>query len=365
MNSVTPAYSVIATIVILVALTLAGFPASVFAQESEDFQSTVTEDSDASTAIELEAESSNSAAGLIPPHPYKIDKLQSDRVYSDFVVGPGRFDLEIAPGESRTVEMIITNRMGVPKTFTLTTEDVLGSDDPQKTVVLLGDEIGPYSVKDFISVPQNRFVLNHGERAHVPVTVSLPLDAEPGGFYGSLVTQIVSDDQPSQGEELRASSKIVSRIGSLFFVTTPGEKDYDSKLVSFSTLGGQKFFSRGPVTLNLVSENTGSVHVRPYGEIRIFNTLGNEVGFVELPPIYILPNSVRNMETLWDRELLVGRYTAVLELNRGYEGIIDKVSYSFWVIPLELVAAIFVGFFIFFIIIRFLFSRFEFKRKDS
>ena len=379
-----PAYSLFVLILILnLCYTLTGLPVSVFAQEAvaeddatasttnsaaDQATATTTAGTDVADVIDADAVTDTVATPTAPTagDTYKRERLMSDHVYSDFVVGPGRYQLEIAPGESKTVEMVITNRMGIPKTFTLTTEDMAGSSDPDESIVLLGERVGPYSIKDFISVPHRQFVLKHAERARIPVTVSIPADAEPGGFYGSLLTQIVSEDvEADSANGALPSSKVVSRIGTLFFVTTPGEITRASELKEFSTLEHQKFYTKGPVEFNIVTENTGSVHVTPFGELRIYNTLGTEVGYVELQPWYVLPKSLRNKEITWNREFMVGRYTAVAKINRGYDGIVDEVSYSFWVIPLELLAAVFGGFFVFFIILRFFFSRFEFKRKGS
>lgn len=363
MKTITPAYSVIALIVLVgYSLALAGYPASAFAQEEAN---TTDQAADSDETVDVEVVSEDVVSKNLDSHPYKIDKLRTDKVYSDFVVGPGRFQLQVAPGESKTVEMIVTNRMGIPKTFTLTTEDMQASSNDDGTVTLLGDQVGPYSIKDFISVPQYRFVLNHQERAHIPVTITIPADAEPGGFYGSLLTQIVSEDANPEVSGVVSGTKLVSRIGTLFFVTTPGEIERELELKKFSTLGDRKFLTKGPVNLSIVTENTGSVHATPYGTLRITNTLGNEVGYVELNTWYVLPNSIRNRDVQWDREFLWGRYTAELELNRGYGDIVDKATYTFWVIPLELLAAVFGGFFILFLAIRFFFSQFEFKRKDK
>ncbi len=364
----TPAYSVSTLVLIALGLTLTGLPVSVvFAQEevgeTESASSTATSSDNALEEIEVTLGDNEVVQASSV---YSLEELLSDRVYSDFVVGPGRFQLEVAPGQSKTVEMVITNRMGEPKTFTLTTEDMSGTSDTDRAVVLLGDEVGPYSIKDYITVPAEKFVLNHAERARVPVTISLPPDAEPGGFYGSLLTQIVSEgtELDNAGGALPGSA-IVSRIGTLFFITTPGEIERASELKKFGTLGDKKFYTKGPVEFEIVTENTGSVHVTPFGELRIFNTLGNEVGFVELLPWYVLPKSVRNKEVRWEREFLVGRYTAVLKVDRGYDGIEDEVSYTFWMIPLELVGGVFAGCFFLFLITRFFFSRFEFKRKGK
>lgn len=377
MKSIAPAYSVIVLSLILLSLfgfTLTGMPVSVFAQESattSDSESPIDEsvetlESTVATSSESNVSGAeNSVTTEREADPYPREKLMSDNVYSDFVVGPGRFQLEVGPGQSKTVEMTVTNRMGIPKTFQLTTEDMSGTNDPAESVQLLGERTGPYTIKDYISVPARKFVLQHGERVRIPVTVSIPADAEPGGFYGSLLTQIVSEDTGEKDGDVVPGTKIISRIGTLFFVTTPGEIAHESELKDFGTTNHKKFYTKGPIEFNIVTENTGSVHVTPFGELHVYNTLGNEVGYVEIQPWYVLPNSVRNKELTWNREFMVGRYTAVAQINRGYDGIVDEVSYTFWVIPLQLLAAVFGGFFVFFILIRFFFSRFEFKRKGS
>lgn len=368
MNPITPAYSVIVATLVLLGTTLAGLPASVLAQEeSSQVEEVAPENVETVEAASTTTGSDEAVepAATLPTDSYKREGLVSDRAFSDFVVGPGRFELQLAPGQSKTVEVTVANRMGIPKIFSLTTEDMAGTTDTDEAIRLLGDEVGPYSLKDFISVPEEKFYLDHAQLAHIPVTVSIPPDAEPGGFYGALLTQIVSEDTGLDSGEISTGSKVISRIGTLFFITTPGEIAQDVSLESFSTVGNQRFFASGPIRFDIVTKNSGSVHVRPSGTLQITNTLGNEVGFVEIPPWYVLPNSIRNKEINWERELLVGRYTATLTYNRGYEGIVDTVSYTFWVIPLELAGGVFGGFFIIFVLIRFFFSRFEFKRKGT
>jgi hypothetical protein len=84
---------------------------------------------------------------------------------------------------------------------------------------------------------------------------------------------------------------------------------------------------------------------------------------IELQPWYVLPKSMRTREAAWDRELLIGRYTATIQLNRSYDDVVDELSFTFWVFPWKLMTITFVGIFVFFLLLRFLFTRFEFKRK--
>ncbi len=356
MNSIAHAYSVVAFLLILGG-TLIGFPMSVFSQvETNDEQA--AQDS-ASTAVATETDS---AAVIIDNYPR--ENLPGKEVYSDFVVGPGKFSLEIAPGESKIVEMVVSNRMGETKRFSFETEDMTGSENPAEAVVLLGEARGPYTLKDYIKIPYRQFDLKHGERARIPVTVSLPPDAEPGGRYGSLVVSIVSNPVTiNETSGAKPGSAIISRIGTLFFVTTPGEIEQSGELTSFETIGNKKFFSKGPIPFGIVIENKGSVHLTPYGEVRLYNMSGNEVGFIELDPWFAMPKSLRLREVSWDRDFLLGRYTAVAKINRGYGNIVDEKSFTFWVVPYDLLAGVFVGLFVFFLVLYFILTRFELKKK--
>ena len=290
---------------------------------------------------------------------YTVETIDvSNVVNKDFVVGPGKVEVELKPGESKTVGITVANRMGETKTFSLEVEDFTGSKDPSETVVFLGSERGPYSLKDFLKFESPTIELKNGERATIPVTISLPTDAEPGGRYGSVLVSTVA--RPSGGTQ---SSAIVSRLGVLFFVRTPGAVEQDGSLAGFSTLNGQKFFGSGPITMRLLYENNGSVHVDPYGEIAIKNIIGDEVGVVRADPWFAMPQSVRMREVTWDRPFLFGRYTAVASINRGYGDIVDTATLTFWVIPWKIAGAVFLGILVLVFVLRFIVTRFEFKRK--
>jgi hypothetical protein len=286
--------------------------------------------------------------------------------YGDFVVGPGKVELPLNPGESRTIEMTVTNRLGEPRVFNIVTEDAAGSQDPYQAIVLLGDDRGPYTLKDYIQFPETSFVLEAGVRARIPVTITLPEDAEPGGRYGSVLvttTSVPNDNRLSS--EARPSSAIVTRIGTLFFITTPGEVEVEGALEEFTTIPNKKFFTKGPISFAAIFRNTGSVHLNPYGSISVSNMLGEEVGFIEMDPWYAMPQSLRYREVAWEREFLFGRYTATLEINRGYNDEIDTATISFWVIPVKLIIPAIGGLVLLLLLIRYIVTRFEFKRKQS
>ena len=176
-----------------------------------------------------------------------------------------------------------------------------------------------------------------------------------------MLISTVQNDERSATETTR--SPIVARVGTLFFVTVPGAVERSGETKSLSLVKGSAWHEQGPIELAISYENTGSVHLNPYGELRVKNFFGEEVGFVELEPWFALPKSFRTREVTWDRELLFGRYVATVFINRGYDDVVDEQSVVFWVLPWKVLGGIFVVVFIILFGLRLFFRTFEFKRK--
>ncbi len=299
------------------------------------------------------------------PTPYQTEGVPGGgSAIGDFVVGPGKIDVTVKPGETKVVEMTITNRTGERRKFNITVEDAKGSQDPNTSIVLLGDDRGPYSIKDFITVPQYSFELDHNKRARIPVTISLPANADPGGLYGSvLVNTVALNAVEGDTAGTVPQSAIIARIGTLFFVTVPGAVEKEGRLKSFGTSPDKKFYQKSPINFGVLFENTGSIHLAPYGELRITNMFGDEMGFLKLDPWFVLPKSLRLREVSWGRDFLFGRYTATVNINRSYDDTIDTLSYSFWVLPWKPLTGGFAVIFFVLFLIRTFFKKFEFKRK--
>ena len=354
--------NIVYTFFLLLGLSL--LPLTVFAQDNtpatgESVVASSTEDSISNELTEQVKETVE-----VEPW-FKIEKLNGDNVQQgDFVVGPGRAELEIRPGETVIYEISVANRISDGRVFDLEVEDIGGTTDGSKAVVLLGEETGPYTVKDYFDFPEESFKLNLGERARIPVTISVPPDAEPGGYYGSVLVSTVRTEETEQVDASVPRSPIIARIGTLFFITVPGEIEKAGETKEITLADKKWWYESGPIDFNILYENTGSIHLGPYGELRIKNLFGEEVGFVELEPWFVLPKSLRSRDVSWDRELLLGRYVATAQINRGYDDIVDEVSVVFWVLPWKIVGGTFLVIFIIIFSIRAFFRKFEFKRKN-
>jgi len=284
---------------------------------------------------------------------------------NDFVVEPGKTEIFLNPGESVIKNIAITNRINKTIKFKLTTEDMVGTTDSNSAIKLLGDEVGPYSIKNFIEPEISEFSLGFGEKIVVPVRVSIPLDAEPKGYYGALIVsnepEVFSEEQSKDAE---GKARLVSRIGSLFFLRINGEGQELGSLQEFKTIGPKKaFYERNPKGFEILFKNEGNVHLVPYGKIIIRNMLGREVMMIPVDAYFSLPNSVRYREVLMEGGTGLGRYTAHLSLYKGYGNENEEATQAFWIIPWKILVATFVGLFIIISIIYYILTRFEIKKK--
>jgi hypothetical protein len=293
---------------------------------------------------------------------YHIEKIDNVGTVKDFVVGPGKIELTINPGESASASITVTNRLGSKRDFLIETEDFTGSSNPDETVALLGNDRGPFSIKDNLVVAERTFSLENGERATIPVKVSVPSGTQPGALYGSVIVSALPEASKELGKNA-VGSTIVTRIGTLFFVTIPGEAKKDGILKEFSIAGNSNVFSSGPINFRLLFENKGNVYLKPSGQIRIKNILGQEVEVISVDPWFAMPSSLRSREVNWPRELLFGRYEANAQISRGYGNMVDEKSVTFWVWPVGKMLAVFAGIILLVLLVRWIFSNFKIERK--
>lgn len=297
---------------------------------------------------------------------YEI-KDTSSEIRNDFVLEPAKIDLSIKPGSTVTKTISVVNRTDREMKFNLQVEDFTGTKDPSQVVVLLGSKEGPYSLKDYIQPEIKTFSLKAKQRIILPVVISLPEDAEPGGLYGSL---LVSNDptlEDSDADGAKGRTKTISRLGALFFVRVEGDAREEGRLEDFRLAGPKKmFYEKGPFNFELLFSNNGNVHLIPHGKLEVTNTLGRKVGEVGVDAFFALPDSLRAAELKWDPGFLLGRYKITAVVNRGYKNSPDQtdtMSLVVWVIPWKVLAGVALAIILLFALAKFFGSRFEIKRK--
>lgn len=280
----------------------------------------------------------------------------------DFIIGPGKTEVSVAPGETETRNITVTNRTDSSANFTIGIEDFTSATGTDQVVELLGDQQGPNSLRDLIDPELDEFTLASGERISFNVTVSIPAEAEPGGRYGAVIVS----NTPSAQEVDGTTARIVSRLASLFLVRVEGPVEESGALSDFKLSGPDSvFWSDLPSGFEILFENTGNIHLAPYGQIEITNLFGQTIDRLAVDAYFALPDSTRYRAISWNPGFLFGLYEAELSLNRSLtdQQVVDQATVSFWVIPWKVLVLVLLGILVLVGIVRWFTNRFELKRK--
>lgn len=302
-----------------------------------------------------------------PATTFAFEKVQLQmQPQNDFVVEPGKTEIFLNKGESVVKNITVTNRIDKTVKFKLSTEDLVGTDDAKQPIVLMGDQVGPYSLKNLIKPEITEFSLNMGEKITIPVTVSIPIDAEPRGYYGALIVSNEPDQLVSgSASDAQGQTRIISRIGSLFLVKINGEGKEEGNLEDFKISGpNQSIYESSPDSFEIAFKNTGNVHLVPYGTITISNLMGRTISKIPVDAYFVLPTSTRYREVLWQGTgFMFGRYTADINLYKGYGNEYEQRKISFWILPWKIVVPVFVGLILLISLIYYVLTRFELRKK--
>lgn len=252
------------------------------------------------------------------------------------IVRPAKAEVTVGAGEERSVIFTVLNGTGEPLRVRVSFEDIAPSQQQSAlddSVRLLGDGAGANSLKEALAVTRSSFEIRTGEEVSVPVLVRIPKGAEPGGRYGSAVFHFSKLTAHGSAE---TNVALEGRIAALLYVRIAGDVLEEGKLAAFGLFNNAKTTKSPtllePLRMQVAYQNSGSVHLNPYGRITIRSLFG-KTHILPIDPWAVLPNATRMREINMTEPLPPGRYTAHLELNRGYKDIVDEQTISFFVLP--------------------------------
>ncbi|MFQ5860425.1 MAG: hypothetical protein ACE5IG_02605 [Dehalococcoidia bacterium] len=213
-------------------------------------------------------------------------------------ISPPNFELEADPGQVVAQQIRVTNRGEAPIPITM---EVAGfTPTGQEGQVALTEDEEVRGIVTWLTVSPRSFVLEPDQEQQVTFVIEVPLDAEPGGHYASILASVGATTQAG-------AVAVGQRVGSLVLLRVSGEVIEQARVTSFSVPG---LSAKGPIPLDILVENTGNVHVRPAGEIIVKGTFGGEVARIPVEQKAVLPGSPRTFSVTWDTGWKIGRYTA-------------------------------------------------------
>lgn len=259
-------------------------------------------------------------------------------------VTPVRTDIEVKPGESKTVKVTVNNLTNdAIKISPIENDFVAGDERGTPALILDADQHAPtHSLKRFLK-PIDDVVIPAKKAATIDVVITVPAGAQAGGYFGAIR---FAPSDPAGGGQVNLSGSVAS----LILLTVPGNTVEKLNLTNFEVQqdgkSGTQFATPDKLSVLARFENKGNLQVGPFGKVSVKQ--GNKVVYSadfndRTPREVILPDSARR----WDIPLknigTFGKYTVSATFTYGKNNQTVEAEKSFWVFPQWLIIAIVVG----------------------
>jgi hypothetical protein len=278
-------------------------------------------------------------------------------------ISPVRVEVAGDPGQTLKGELELFNEQADTKRFFSTFENFEPSGETGSPH-FIGSEDGLATWLG--TLPEVTIATN--EKKVIPYTITIPVDAEPGGYFAAIFFGEQDPRTLGAGEV-----SIGGKLGVLLLVRVNGDIEEEGGISDFKIDNGGKLFSSLPVMFGYRFTNDGGDRVVPLGDVLIKNTFGGLTATLDanIQEGNVLPGSGRKFTVMWGespeadvpvsflgtvasqlRDFHIGLYTAELNILYGAANQPAKSSFVFFMLPWQLLSVVLFGLVFLFILIR-------------
>jgi len=249
-------------------------------------------------------------------------------------IAPVRTDIQINPGQSKTIQVGVSNPTSQTIAITPVENDFVSADENgTPSLILDPNQYAPsHSLKRFLS-PIAPVTIAPGKSAAIKVVITVPKDAQAGGYFGAIRFTPTS---PDGGGQVNLSANAAS----LILLTVPGPVTEQMNLTNFEVQQKGKtaslFNSPDNLTAFVRFENKGNIQEGPFGKIAVKkgSTIVYEGDFnIDQPRDMVLPDGARRWDVPLKNISKFGHYTVIATFTYGQNNTTIEVQRTFWVIP--------------------------------
>ena len=243
------------------------------------------------------------------------------RVY--FVVSPPRFEMTMAPGQSRTETIsIINGDSSNPLRLKVSVKGWEKNKNGQTTYFDPAEQVR--SCGGWLVINPSEFEIPAGGIETARFTVSVPETVN-----GSYWAMIFFESQPDTNTKSMVGVRVTGRLGASVYINIDGTLQYQSEMTGFSYK--RAGYQNHEFTVGV--KNNGNVYFRPKGTLEIKDASGKKIKSADITDdIVILPGALRDIKLLIKQVIPPGRYTANLTIDCGQPELLEG-EVSFEVVP--------------------------------
>jgi len=270
-------------------------------------------------------------------------------------ISPLIVDQVRSPGDTFSSEITLRNLTDTAVVASAAIHNFTSEDDTGTPKIDVKDEQADssFSMRSWVSaIPDVH--MKKGEAVKIPVTFTIPANAEAGGHYGAILFTLAAEtDTNGQTSQVALGAS----IGTLYLIRVTGSVVEKMTLDGFYTLNPKgdrsPMLDSGPISFVVRLKNDGTVHEKPEGNIAVTDMFGRKVGTVVVNDKggSILPKSTRRYNQQLATKNLFGYYHAKLTLVYA-DGQKIQNNISFFVIPWQLIILVVLGLLIVLFLLR-------------
>ncbi len=270
---------------------------------------------------------------------------------SALTITPIRFEVKADPGQIVKEEVTLYNEHDtVEKLYVTYANFEATGENGNPTFVDAKDDLGTW-----MSTPAVATIAPKSSQI-VPLTISVPRDASPGGHFAAVFWGTV----PPNGNSNQVS--IGAKTGVLVLLSVNGAVNVNGGIIEYGTKDHARVYTSLPIAFYYRFQNNGGDRVKPTGNIVMKDMVGLTAARVPGNPVdgNVLPDSTRRIETVWQgkdgstpvsdadqgnfftkvgrewRNFAFGYYRANISLSYGTTNQVAVASLGLWVLPWHL-----------------------------
>lgn len=210
---------------------------------------------------------------------------------SALTISPVKVEVTGEPGQTLRGELELLNEQPEQKVFFSSFENFEPSGDTGSPKFVGG---GTGLASWLATEPSVTAVT--GETVKVPYTITIPADAEAGGYFAAIFW---GEQDPSVSEAGEVA--IGGKLGVLILLRVAGDIVEEAGISDFMAVDGSHFHTGTPITFTYRFSNSGGDRVVPLGDITISNLFGGETAVISANTTEgsVLPSSARRFQSSW------------------------------------------------------------------